>query len=259
MKKCGNCLMEYEDHINTCEHCGIALGQEDMTPFLPFGTVLRDKYVINDLIGEGSFGATYSASDIEGVGRFAVKEYLPAEYAMRIQGNLRVTVFNDEKKKKQFHDGLVKFMDEAQKIIELKGKDGIVQVYDCFEANNTAYIIMDYVEGVLLYDKINNENTNIKYEPDIAIEFLLPLIKSLQIFHNSNIYHLDIAPKNIFITLNGDAKLIDFSAYRHATASYSRSLAVLVNKAIHRKNCIGAAETRGRIQIYTLWRQYFTV
>lgn len=185
------------------------------------GTILQGDYVVGKLLGAGSFGATYAGWDRAGNQAIAIREYLPAEFATRVQS--QISVFNDSRKQKQFHDGLVKFLEEAKQISKLQGEDGVISIYDYFEANNTAYIVMEHLEGSLLSEKPNR-----KFDPTVAVDFMMPIINSLEMLHDAGIYHLDIAPNNVFMTLDGRVKLIDFSAYRHVTTSHSRSLSVLV-------------------------------
>ncbi|MCL2573823.1 MAG: PASTA domain-containing protein [Defluviitaleaceae bacterium] len=207
-----------------------AAKSEDPSLYLAEGTVLLDNYVVGGVIGFGGFGATYLCYSREGDKQFALKEYLPAEFSTRVPGQAQITVFSDTKKQKQFHDGLVKFIEEGKRISALRGEGGLVQIFDVFEANNTAYIVMEHIKGGLLEHRLTDGHANIKFEPAAAIDFMLPLIRSLQTPHSAGIFHLDIAPSNVFVTNDGRAKLIDFAAYRHVTTSHSRSLSVVVKQ-----------------------------
>ncbi|MCL2577112.1 MAG: PASTA domain-containing protein [Defluviitaleaceae bacterium] len=198
------------------------------SPHLASSSALRDNYVIEKLIGYGGFGATYIGWDKAGDRQVAIREYFPAEFSTRVPGRSEISIFNDSKKQKQFHDGLVKFLEEAKQISKLQGEDGIINIYDSFEANNTAYIIMEYLDGNLLSEIQGGDNKHNRYNATVAIDFVMPIIKSLKTLHDAGIYHLDIAPNNIFMTSKGKTKLIDFSAYRHVTTSYTRSLSVIV-------------------------------
>ena len=102
---------------------------------------------------------------------------------------------------------------------------GIIKIFDCIEENNTAYIIMELLEGETLAEKLEKEK---KMSADKAISMLLPVMESLRVVNNAGIIHRDIAPDNIFITKQNDIKLIDFGAARYATTSLSRSLTKII-------------------------------
>ena len=102
---------------------------------------------------------------------------------------------------------------------------GIVRIYDSFEANNTAYIVMEFLDGETLDDYLKRVG---KVSVEQAIDMLSPVIKSLEAVHKAGVIHRDIAPDNIFLTHDGKVKLIDFGAARYATTSHSRSLTVII-------------------------------
>jgi len=186
--------------------------------------MLLGRFLIGKVIGYGGFGVTYIGWDSTLQQRVAIKEYLPSEFATRAMGQTHITVFGGNKAA-QFSSGMAKFIDEARRLAQFQGEEGIVRVYDSFEANNTAYIIMEYLDGETLTSFLNREG-NIPVEK--AIIMLTPIIHSLEIIHKAGIIHRDIAPDNIMITKDGRVKLIDFGAARYATTSHSRSLTVII-------------------------------
>ena len=188
------------------------------------GIILHNRYIIGRVLGYGGFGVTYLGWDGKLEMKVAIKEYLPSEFSTRMPGQTKVSVFRGEKKV-QFDEGLGKFVDEARRLANFKNEDGIVRVYDSFEENDTAYIIMEYLDGETLTSYMEREGT---IPEDKAVEMLMPIMKSLEVVHKEGILHRDIAPDNIFITKTGDTKLIDFGASRYATTSHSRSLTVII-------------------------------
>ena len=226
MKFCNSCMAPYEDD-DRCPNCGYS----DSDPvndslYLPIGSTIKDRYTIGMVLGSGAFGATYIGWDRKSGRKVIVKEYLPTEFATRMPGNTAVIMFTDGKKQKQFHDGLVKFLEEAEKLRQLPSDNGVAQVLDSFNFNNTAYIVSEFLEGETLAQKQEREGTLPVAE---AIELILPIINSIQLIHSQGMIHGNICPKNIFITTDNKVKLIDFAAYRNATTSLSRSLSVVVN------------------------------
>ncbi|SDB25488.1 PASTA domain, binds beta-lactams, partial [Ruminococcaceae bacterium FB2012] len=225
MKLCLSCFEQYADELNTCPHCGFA---EDTPPenamHITPGTILLDRYIIGKVIGYGGFGVTYAAYDPLLELKVAIKEYLPSEFSTRVVGQTQVTVFGGDKSE-QFSDGMTKFVDEAKKLAKFTSTPGIVRIFDSFECNNTAYIVMELLEGETLSERLKREKT---IQVDDAIAMMIPVIQSLDEVHKDGIIHRDIAPDNIFITKDGQVKLIDFGAARYATTTHSRSLTVVI-------------------------------
>ena len=188
------------------------------------GTLLYDRYIIGKVLGYGGFGVTYIAWDNKLEQPVAIKEYLPGEFSTRMPGRTQITVLGGNKGE-QFLSGLNKFVDEAKRLSKFPSEEGIVQIIDTFKENDTAYLVMEYLDGMTLKEYIQ-ENGIIP--EDEAVDMLMPIMKSLEVVHAEGLIHRDIAPDNIFITKNGKVKLIDFGASRYATTTHSRSLTVLV-------------------------------
>lgn len=224
-KMCMGCMSEYEDEYEVCPKCGYIEGShaEEALHMEP-GSILRERYIVGKVLGFGGFGVTYLGWDTLLEQKVAIKEYLPSEFSTRMPGQTQVTVFNGDKKE-QFGDGLSKFIEEAQRLVRFQSEEGIVKIFDSFEDNNTAYIIMEYLDGETLAKFLKREK---RVSADKAIEMLLPVIKSLKAVHEQGIIHRDIAPDNIFLTSDGRVKLIDFGSARFATTSHSRSLTVII-------------------------------
>lgn len=225
MNRCLGCMAEMPDEYNFCPHCGYAPGTpaESALHIQP-GTVLAERYLVGKVVGYGGFGVTYIAWDEVLQQRVAIKEYLPSEFATRAPGQSQVTVFTGDKAQ-QFADGMAKFIDEAKRLAKFQNEPGIVRIYDSFEANNTAYIVMEFLDGETLATYLKREG---KIPVEQAIQMLTPVIQSLEVVHKAGIIHRDIAPDNIFLTKDKQVKLIDFGAARYATTSHSRSLTVII-------------------------------
>ena len=225
MRRCFGCFENIRDDLEVCPFCGFIAGTspEEAIHMEP-GTILAERYIIGKVIGYGGFGVTYIGWDAKLEQRVAIKEYLPSEFSTRIPGQSRVSIFNGAKNE-QFVSGLNKFVDEAKRLSKFQKEDGIVRIFDCLAENDTAYIVMKYLEGETLAERLKRERTIPEQE---AINILMPVMKSLEEVHKEGIIHRDIAPDNIFITNDGKVKLIDFGASRFATTSHSRSLTVIV-------------------------------
>ena len=225
MKRCYGCFEILEKKQEICPYCGYVEGTppEEAVHMEP-GTLLSERYIVGKVIGYGGFGVTYIGWDSRLEKRVAIKEYMPSEFSTRMPGRSQVSIFGGVKKD-QFDSGLKKFVEEAKRLSKFQKEEGIVKIYDCISENDTAYIIMEYLEGETLSEKLKRDK--VLSERD-AINILTPVMNSLEAVHEEGIIHRDIAPDNIFITKDGKVKLIDFGAARFATTSYSRSLTVII-------------------------------
>lgn len=224
-KRCMGCMELYDDAYGMCPYCGFEENTIEQSPLhMRPGTYLADRYIVGKVAGHGGFGVTYLGWDAKLEQKVAIKEYLPSEFSTRAPGESKLTVYGGDKKE-QFAKGMSQFIEEAKRLAKFQNTVGIVKVFDSFEENQTAYIVMEYLEGETLSQRLKREG---KLSPEEAIKLLMPIMESLDIVHQEGILHRDIAPDNILITKNGDAKLIDFGAARYATTGYSMSLTVLI-------------------------------
>lgn len=204
---CLNCLGRLNDD-RVCLSCG---KKSDDTPalshHLPKASVLKKKYLIEKAIGEGGFGITYLAWDLDKKEKVAIKEYFPSGNVTRDEKNYDVNI--NSKQHASANRGLKRFIDEAQILSKIKTLDGIVEVRDFFSAHNTAYIVMEFLDGISLKRYIARKG---KLSFDTALTILHPVIVSLKEVHAANLLHRDISPDNILITKSNEVKLIDFGA-----------------------------------------------
>ena len=156
------CMEEFSSQYEVCPHCGYIVGTsvENALHMNP-GTILADKYVIGRVVGYGGFGITYIAWDTVLHQKVAIKEYLPSEFSTRAAGQTKVTVFTGDKTV-QFWDGMSKVVDEAKRLAQFHSENGIVKIFDGFEENNTAYIVMEYLDGETLAERLDREKTIFK-------------------------------------------------------------------------------------------------
>lgn len=224
-QRCLGCMEMFGDEFTVCPYCGYIVGTEaEEAVHMDPGSLLYDRYIVGKVLGYGGFGVTYVGWDGKLEQKVAIKEYLPSEFSTRMPGQSQVTIFNGDKGS-QFRDGMKKFVEEAKNLAKFQNESGIVKIFDSFEENDTAYIIMEYLDGETLSDYLRREKN---MSEDDVVEMLTPVMESLQVVHEAGLIHRDIAPDNIFITKDGEVKLIDFGASRYATTSHSRSLTVIV-------------------------------
>ena len=229
-KQCMRCMGFYDEEIDVCPHCGYeenseVAGMLHMTP----GTHLVGRYIIGNALGSGGFGVTYIAWDMELKRKVAIKEYLPSQFATRMLHEQDLILTGDDRSRRQFTDGMQKFLQEGQRLAKVGTIEGVVHMYDCFEANNTAYITMEFLKGQTLEALLKEKD---KLPEDEALDIIITVLNALEHVHELGIIHRDLAPDNIFLSENADGttsvKLIDFGAARFATTSQSKSLTVLI-------------------------------
>ena len=226
IRRCMGCMSTYEAIDEMCPFCGYIEGTPAKEAYhIKPGSLLHDRYTVGRAIGFGGFGITYIAWDNKLMQKVAIKEYMPGEYATRVPGNLTVTIYDGERYT-EFMTGLQKFLDEAQRLAKFQNVPGIVRILDCFSENLTAYIVMEYLDGMTLKQYLAEHGGKLPYEE--AVEFILPVLAALQAVHKEGIIHRDISPDNIFITEDGEVKLLDFGAARYASTGYSKSLSVIL-------------------------------
>ncbi len=225
MRRCLGCMELFDDQFTLCPHCGYIVGTpaEEAVHIEP-GTLLHNRYIVGKVLGFGGFGVTYIGWDGRLEQKVAIKEYLPGEFSTRMPGQSRITVFGEEKGT-QFRDGMEKFVEEAKRLAKFQNENGIVKVFDSFQENDTAYIVMEFLDGETLTSYLKRNRT---IPADDAVAMLMPVMQSLKVVHEEGLLHRDIAPDNIFITKTGEIKLIDFGASRYATTSHSKSLTVII-------------------------------
>ncbi len=205
---CMNCF-NVKGNAHQCPYCGYVEGTPPEQVFhLWPGTILAERYIVGVCIGFGGFGITYKAYDtVLGV-IVAIKEFYPAGLVNRAPGEQQVGVLSGDKLD-EYEIQLRRFLLEAQSIAQFGKAKDIVNVYDFFEQNGTAYIIMEYIEGILLKDYMAQEG---RMDVETAIYLITPIIEALKKVHGSGIIHRDVSPDNIFITNEGTIKLFDFGA-----------------------------------------------
>ena len=197
--------------------------------YLPVNTMLQKRYRINSVLGQGGFGITYSGWDVTLNIPVAIKEYYPSGIVTRnatFGKTTQVVPISSAKYGIQFRDGIDRVLDEARRMAKFRNTPGIVGICDFFEANSTAYIVMEYIDGCTIdeYCK-NNRMDNIT-----LFNMLVPVMDALQVLHNEGIIHRDISPDNIMVDKHGNFKLLDFGAARGYSEESLTTMSVILKK-----------------------------
>lgn len=214
-----------------CAYCG--LQQDKYRPIprcLRPGMCLRDRYVLGRVLGEGSFGISYIAWDCLLDTVVAIKEYFPASLVSRhiSEEDEDTNVYIYEKREsRKYQESLKKYLGEAKSLSAYYDLDGIVSVRDFFYANNTAYIVMGYVDGISVKEYVEK---NGPIEGEKFLRMLEPVIQSLAKVHQTGVLHRDISPDNMLLTRDDKLVLIDFGAARKENINMTRSMTVVFKR-----------------------------
>lgn len=219
--RCINCMQTIDEETAVCLHCGY--GQRgEVSPFgLKPGTILRGRYLVGRMLGQGGFGLTYVGYDLTLEIKTAIKEYFPSGLATRNstvsnQVHRNTTQLDQE----NWQAGCESFLKEARKMAKIDSLPGIVRVRDTFPENQTAYIVMDFIEGETLKQRLSKTGP-MKYSA--CIRLLRPLMESLGRIHKQGLIHRDISPDNIMVQPDGSVCLLDFGAAKDITLQNAAS------------------------------------
>ena len=225
-KHCPGCF-QLKGGVAVCPHCGYDEGTGRSPLFLSHGVILGGQYRVGRVLGRpGGFGITYLGWDINLQQRVAIKEYLPREIALRVPDSLEVAVHTAEDRR-GFEFGKEQFLREARIVAKLDHPN-IVRVRNFFNANSTAYLVMDYYEGMSLGDYLTT--VRVKLEPELAIPLVRPILDGLQYVHERGLVHRDLKPHNIYLAAIGRPIVLDFGAARQAAGDRVQSLSVVLTE-----------------------------
>ena len=223
---CPNCFQPLNGQP-VCPHCGNDPSKNKQYPSaLPPFTQLSDRYLTGRVLGKGGFGITYVAKDISANRICAIKEYMPTEYSAREGGTRNVIPFSQSKAQLVFNHGREKFMEEAKTLVRLRDNPGVVDILNYFRQNNTAYLVMEYLDGQNLREMAKNNGG--KIDPDTAKLIFVSVASCLMEVHRLNILHRDLSPENIIVTKSGQIKLIDFGAARNYVSLQNKGMSILL-------------------------------
>lgn len=222
---CMNCMSDMGPY-EVCMMCGWADGSEARELYhLQPRTILAERYEVGLAVGFGGFGVIYRAWDMQLDTQVAIKEFYPSGLVNRVPGECRIVVYSGDRRT-QFEEGKTRFLAEARTMAKFSQHPHIVNVYDFFEENNTAYIVMEYLEGVSLKNYLKSVGGKLSIADTLQI--IDPVMDALKAIHKEGIVHRDISPDNIFILPDGRIKVIDFGAARLSMGDKEQTLSVVL-------------------------------
>ena len=217
--KCLGCMEDFLGY--PCPKCGYDLSAESRNAYtLPPQTILAGKYLVGRVLGQGGFGITYIGWDIALERKVAIKEYYPKGQVSRNPGSRRLTWYHDEQAQLARKDGMEMFLKEARKMSRVDDIPGVVRVRELFQENDTAYIVMDFVEGETLKARLKRSGP---MSWDQAKEIFQPAIRAMEQVHKAGLIHRDLSPDNLMLTPEGQVFILDLGAAKDLNVNQGAS------------------------------------
>ena len=209
--RCPYCLSPVQSGA-PCPACGRDWeGYQSASHHLPPGSLLQERYQLGRALGEGGFGITYLGWDTVLKRKVAVKEYFPTFLVSReVSLTLDVTCHTSGNQP-TYEKGREQFLREAKTMARLDSIPEIVQVLDHFPEHNTAYIVMEFLEGRTLKEVVAQSGP---IPADTMLALLEPVLRAMEAMHQAGVIHRDISPDNLMELKDGTVKLMDFGCAR---------------------------------------------
>ncbi len=206
MSLCIGCMHEIDDNV-ICPNCGFDNSKSQSAPYLPYGVVLDKRYVIGKNIDTNGESTQYIGFDRVKSRIVLVREFLPAGFYTRAEGNIKIEI--DPVKKDVFDKLLSDFEQYFSFLSTLKEMSAMNPITDIFRANNTCYVIEEYEELISFEEYVTRNNGQIEWE--VARPLFMPVISLLEALHKNGYGHYAVSPANLFITSSGKALLLGFA------------------------------------------------
>ena len=211
-----------------CGHTNTETAAKQPKYALPCGAMLRERYVIGRVLGQGGFGITYMGYDAVLQSRVCIKEYYPVGSAIRDGQSSSCVTWSLGVRPEFSQAGKQSFVNEARKAVKLRDLASVVKVWDVFYENETAYIIMEFIEGVTLKEHLAAKSKPMTLQE--CCEALEPIMKDLQTIHSMGIIHRDISPDNLMRRKSGELVLLDMGAAKDMTIHHAEASMLVARK-----------------------------
>lgn len=224
---CPNCFASTYKN-GECSRCGYQakFDRHINSRGLFAGTILKQRYYIGKILGEGGFGITYKVFDLQKRVICAVKEYAPNGMSQRSADKKRIELLSPDVEN-AYLAGLKRFLEESQILSRLEKIPSVVKIMDSFQENSTAYFVMEYLDGADLGRMVKRSKTPLPV--GYVTNIILQVAVSMDVIHTkTKIIHRDISPDNIYITKNNQVKLIDFGSAKQTVTGAQDGFSVVV-------------------------------
>ena len=208
-KRCYNCMSLKPARFRICPYCGY----EEDTPYdpnyAPPGTEVNGHYIIGVKIGHNSEGANYIGYNASIGCKVLIREYMPVGLCKRVRG--RATISIPPEHLVQYKALMAEFSDLNKSLAQMRNLPHIIPTLDIFTANNTTYVVYEYLEGIKLVEYLKDNAGELSWQE--VSELFPTFFTTLSLMHNSHVYHRAISPDTIYVTPKGELRLCGFSIY----------------------------------------------
>ena len=206
MSLCMGCMQEIGNNI-ICPECGFDNSEKQQTPFLPYGTVLANRYIIGAGIDTNGESTRYLGFDKQTGNVVIVCEFLPVGLFSRDENTTEVKVSYEDR----LNYGKLKddFINYYRILSHLRELSALMNIHNIFEENNTVYVVEENEDLIPFEEYVERSNGSLEW--DIARPLFMPVISALEALHKRGIGHYAIAPKNMYITSSGKIKISGFA------------------------------------------------
>ena len=211
---CMSCMREIGE-VEQCPYCGFHVGTMQISPYLAVRTVVANRYLVGKLLEYNGDGATYIAWDINEKKPVTIREFFPDTLVTRRAGERQITIMSGCEI--VYNECKADFVELWRKLTRMSGLSALVNVYDVFEENDTAYAICEYVKSITLRDYLLRLKTG--YIPwERARVLFMPVLSTLGMLHTAGIIHRGISPMTLHIGQDGKMRIGGFSIWQARTA-----------------------------------------
>jgi len=211
---CMGCMREKGEGIKKCLRCGYVEGSPFLPSYLAPKTLLSERYLVGKVLSYNGMGATYIAFDMIENLRVKIREYMPENLASRDKGNPEVKV--NPGSEIQFKSLKMDYIDLVKKLMKLNSLSEVEHVKGMFEANNTVYVVYEYIEGMTLSEFLKKNGGYLSWED--TKQLFMPLLSCVSAIHTSELIHRGISPDTIMVDRSGNLKLTSFEIAPARTA-----------------------------------------
>lgn len=206
MSLCMGCMQEIGNN-KICPECGFNNSEKQRAPFLPYGTVLSNRYIVGSGIDTNGESTRYISFDKQTGDVVIICEFLPMGLFNRAEGSTEIKI--NYENRLAFNKLKDEFISYYRVLCDLRDLSALMKVHNIFEENNTVYVVEENEDLIPFEEYVERSNGSLEW--DIARPLFMPVISALEALHKRGVGHYAIAPKNIFITSSGKIKISGFA------------------------------------------------
>lgn len=206
MSLCMGCMQEIGNN-KICPECGFNNSEKQHAPFLPYGTVLSNRYIVGSGIDTNGESTRYISFDKQTGDVVIICEFLPMGLFNREEGSTEIRI--NYENRLAYNKLKDEFISYYRILCELRDLSALMKVHNIFEENNTVYVVEENEDLIPFEEYVERSNGSLEW--DIARPLFMPVISALEALHKRGVGHYAIAPKNIFITSSGKIKISGFA------------------------------------------------